>query len=1091
MKKNLVLAVLSIFYLYRCIFAVCGNTEMCVYNSTGHEVYVQLYPVSMVFNGLLMYNLVAEGRSTNSGGTLYDYINGAGWAVVYPSTDYSKNFRWKLPSGPGFVGFEGEWGHNPNSSAQGQISYGVWKLEIQHMNGGYIVGRDSCLIEYDYILDNGMPGDLAIRITQNSFTYQFVTADDGEENPYPEIPIDYNTPEGYKIECWKPNGQTEPPVRNKIYGPSSQNSFFDYEEESGIYNLYGGVIPLDSRQHCNVIQHSSPPYWSDQLQEFPYPVTFFPDPFYDDERQGTLTLNLVIQRNVHTPYKAKNSGDPINEFWHPDVTYPSPIVITSGATLRLASNKVFTLSNINAFNPPIHPCKLIAKTNSNLILDNATNNGTKIIVQNNNWLTLEHNSNIYMNTQMPFISEVQFQPGGVLCDWGASRHGKVIFRFTQGTALLCTDIIHDVFDDSTVILIDSGAALSIPDNSDLKLDGNSSMLQVAPGGKLIFGSNAKLMFSNGARLKADNAVFVNSDSATTWDGIYLSDFANDTITNCVFQNAVNGINIQDKNYSVLGTPTVEISNCTFSNTTNTQLTNGVFVNNCSNVLIKDNEFTSTQLNQGFANSVMVEYCLPGSPVIVDNNIDKVLTGIFVVQSSPYIARNTITGVSASGKGIELDNANGTIKYNIINNFVNSYITLYSSPYLLKNTFSGASESNINLSTYSIPVMRPVNSGSTLSWLAGNNFLLGNPSIAGMTYESESYPSMDSGFNAINVNGSNYMSGEIPSSQDGELMATKNYWTDNPPASQKFSVSGGEVIYDPTFDGSTYPPTDYTELNDIGFGLYDTVFVETLGDNPSAENLFMQAYQKERNGQYLQAVNLYKQVVINHRNSSYAAVSLSRIFNCMEKRLSNVSEYQLLQSYMNQLKTSNIYPRELREIAEDFVIKAKVKQGLLLLAINDYETMYQQNQNNMKGIHALINKECLIIMLNDTNDIPSSQNSYSNITNHKLKLLSLIIGRDLTQLKVINNQIPGEYKLYQNYPNPFNPKTTIKYDLPKDGFITFKVYDVLGKELYSTVDFRTAGTHQITLDGSNYASGLYFYRIEAGSYIETKKMVLIK
>ena len=82
-------------------------------------------------------------------------------------------------------------------------------------------------------------------------------------------------------------------------------------------------------------------------------------------------------------------------------------------------------------------------------------------------------------------------------------------------------------------------------------------------------------------------------------------------------------------------------------------------------------------------------------------------------------------------------------------------------------------------------------------------------------------------------------------------------------------------------------------------------------------------------------------------------------------------------------------------------------------------------------------------------------------------------------------------MYQNFPNPFNPKTTIKYDLPKDGFLTFKVYDVLGKVLYSTIEYNHAGTYIFTFDGTNYASGLYFYRLESGSYVETKKMVLVK
>jgi hypothetical protein len=102
------------------------------------------------------------------------------------------------------------------------------------------------------------------------------------------------------------------------------------------------------------------------------------------------------------------------------------------------------------------------------------------------------------------------------------------------------------------------------------------------------------------------------------------------------------------------------------------------------------------------------------------------------------------------------------------------------------------------------------------------------------------------------------------------------------------------------------------------------------------------------------------------------------------------------------------------------------------------------------------------------------------------------------IKSISSEFPLTFKLYQNFPNPFNPKTTIKYDLPKDGFVTFKVYDILGREIYSVTEHKSAGSYQITLDGSNYASGLYFYRLEVrqagsstGNFVETKKMVLIK
>jgi hypothetical protein len=93
--------------------------------------------------------------------------------------------------------------------------------------------------------------------------------------------------------------------------------------------------------------------------------------------------------------------------------------------------------------------------------------------------------------------------------------------------------------------------------------------------------------------------------------------------------------------------------------------------------------------------------------------------------------------------------------------------------------------------------------------------------------------------------------------------------------------------------------------------------------------------------------------------------------------------------------------------------------------------------------------------------------------------------------IINN-LPTKYELQQNYPNPFNPLTTIKYALPQMGFVNIKIYDITGREILKLVnEYKQAGYHSIVFNGSNLASGVYFYRIEAGSFIQVKKMVLIK
>jgi len=98
---------------------------------------------------------------------------------------------------------------------------------------------------------------------------------------------------------------------------------------------------------------------------------------------------------------------------------------------------------------------------------------------------------------------------------------------------------------------------------------------------------------------------------------------------------------------------------------------------------------------------------------------------------------------------------------------------------------------------------------------------------------------------------------------------------------------------------------------------------------------------------------------------------------------------------------------------------------------------------------------------------------------------------------IEKAIPGEFTLSANYPNPFNPTTVINYQLPKDGFVTLKVYDMLGREVATLVDnYQAAGYYEATFDGSKLSSGTYLYRMRfLGSdgeyYVSTKKALLTK
>jgi hypothetical protein len=99
---------------------------------------------------------------------------------------------------------------------------------------------------------------------------------------------------------------------------------------------------------------------------------------------------------------------------------------------------------------------------------------------------------------------------------------------------------------------------------------------------------------------------------------------------------------------------------------------------------------------------------------------------------------------------------------------------------------------------------------------------------------------------------------------------------------------------------------------------------------------------------------------------------------------------------------------------------------------------------------------------------------------------------ITSVEKNFDRIPKTYYLLQNYPNPFNPETTIEISIPKSEFVTLKVYNILGQEVSTLVsDKLNPGNYKYTWDASEYSSGVYFYKIEAGAFIQTKKLIFLK
>ena len=130
--------------------------------------------------------------------------------------------------------------------------------------------------------------------------------------------------------------------------------------------------------------------------------------------------------------------------------------------------------------------------------------------------------------------------------------------------------------------------------------------------------------------------------------------------------------------------------------------------------------------------------------------------------------------------------------------------------------------------------------------------------------------------------------------------------------------------------------------------------------------------------------------------------------------------------------------------------------------------------------------------------PSQQGyDFNSIVVYNGIILTGYLGVDIFKNNLIteittSTTTPNNFELYQNYPNPFNPSTTINYQIPKGGMVIIKIYDILGREIKTLVNgYKPAGRYNVTFNAHNLASGVYIYQLKSGSFVASKKLVLIK
>lgn len=180
--------------------------------------------------------------------------------------------------------------------------------------------------------------------------------------------------------------------------------------------------------------------------------------------------------------------------------------------------------------------------------------------------------------------------------------------------------------------------------------------------------------------------------------------------------------------------------------------------------------------------------------------------------------------------------------------------------------------------------------------------------------------------------------------------------------------------------------------------------------------------------------------------------------------------------MSRVKASFDDIREERKIKSETSLRNKFDKELADRKLTELKVSEERFDARVR--------ENLSIMKNLTKEEKDKRNMET------ILMLGSITG--LSGDPVIESISPGSYELAQNYPNPFNPITTISYSLPKDGLVKLRVFDITGREIATLVnESKVAGSYQVNFNGSNLSSGVYFYKIDVGSFSEVKRMVLVK
>jgi subtilisin family serine protease len=247
-------------------------------------------------------------------------------------------------------------------------------------------------------------------------------------------------------------------------------------------------------------------------------------------------------------------------------------------------------------------------------------------------------------------------------------------------------------------------------------------------------------------------------------------------------------------------------------------------------------------------------------------------------------------------------------------------------------------------------------------------------------------------------------------------------------------------------------------------------------------------------QYLGVINDFRIFINNNPQSPLAIVSLTTAAN----GFGVFGDYDAMKSFLNEIMTDSKLT-QLKDAARDLMVDYYRNTNDYDSAIGAADAFVNECKNDSDLVADVMLKKGLILHYNKkmtdnaaacfstiVNNFPGS--AAARFAENELQILE---GQAKETAKTTGFAVSRGITL-TNYPNPFNPTTTIAYQIPTDGHVTIKVFDILGRDVTTLVDeFKPAGSYTVQFDASRLASGIYFYSIHAGEYTAVKKMLLLK